>query len=273
MNRFAAFAVSILITLPGAAFAADGDKVDPDKPVYELGIYLWGASMAVDADTDKGSFDSHIPFSDVWDNLNIAGMARGRAQVGKFSLVGDVEYLDLESDRKRETLRFGPRGNIEVQASAKAELDAWIAELSGGYQILNVKGPFSTGPKDERGTVAELYAGGRYYALKPWLDVQFGSVDRNVGEWEKWVDAIVGARIGIDLSKTVVFGIQGDVGGFNIGNSSDFAWTQITSLGWDFSESMTLYVGYKFLDFKRDIGDNEIKIQIRGPFLATSVRF
>jgi opacity protein-like surface antigen len=273
MKRLAAFAVSILIALPFAAFAADGDKVDPDEPTYELGLYLWAASLNTEVDTDQGEFNSRISFSDVWDNLNMAAMGRGRAQFGKFSLVGDVEYMDLESDRQRETLRLGPRGNIEIPVSAKVELDAWIAELSGGYQVLNVKGPFSAGPKDERGTVAELYAGGRYYAIKPVLDAQFGATSVTVGEWEAWVDAIVGARIGIDLSKTVVFGIQGDVGGFNIGNSSDFAWSQITSLGWDFSENMTLYVGYKFLDFKRDVGDNEIKIQIRGPFLATSLRF
>jgi opacity protein-like surface antigen len=270
MNRLAALAVSILISIPGSAFAAD---TDPDTPRYELMLYVWGASVAGQADTDKGEFDTHISFSDILDNLNLAGMLRGRAQFGKFSVVGDVEYFDLESDRESTTVRFGPRGNIKVPVSAKVELDQWIAELSGGYEILNAKGPFSTGPNDERGTVAELYAGGRYYALKPELDARFGSASNRVGDWSSWVDAIVGARIGIDLSKTVVLGIQGDVGGFNFGNSSKFAWSQITSLSWTFSESMTLSVGYKFLDFKREFGDAQLDLQLRGPFAALGVRF
>lgn len=110
--------------------------------------------------------------------------------------------------------------------------------------------------------------------MKPGVDANLGPIHRSAGEWAVFVDAIVGARIGIDLSKTVVLGIQGDVGGFNIGNSNKFAWTQITSLSWDFSQSKTFSLGYKFLEVKHESGgDSTLKVQIRGPFLATSVRF
>jgi len=261
-----AAALALAVSVPsGPARAAD--------PEYELTLYVWGAMLAGKVDTDQGEATARMSFSDVWDNLNLALMARGRAQWDKVSLVGDFEYFDLESDREQRTVRVGPSGNIEIPASVKVEVVEYVAELSAGYEILNVKGPFSRGPGDERGTVAELYAGGRYFSVQPDITVKFGGARRDLGKNHSWVDAIVGTRIGIDLSRSVVLGIQGDVGGFNIGNSSEFSWSQITSLSWNASETLTLSLGYKFLEFKKDKGDDYLKLQMRGPFVASAFRF
>ncbi|MEX2206078.1 MAG: hypothetical protein WEF50_07625 [Myxococcota bacterium] len=266
---FAALLAAGLVALPGAAGAGVREK-----PKYELGLYVWGASVAGDVDTLEGDASAHISFSDLWDNLNVALMGRARANFDEFSLVFDGEYFDLQSDREQRTVRLGPEGNIEVPASAQVKMHMNILELNGGYEIFNVKGPFSAGPSDERGTVGELYLGARYVALQPQIIVKFGGARRDIGEWNSWVDGVVGARVGIDLSRTVVLGIQGDVGGFNIGNSDKFAWSQITSLSWDCTDSMTLALGYKFLDIKREPSSDEtIKIQIRGPFIASFYRF
>ncbi len=37
-------------------------------------------------------------------------------------------------------------------------------------------------------------------------------------------------------------------------------------------ESLIFSVGYKFLDFKRDFGDNQLDLLKRGPFVAGTVR-
>jgi len=72
----------------------------------------------------------------------------------------------------------------------------------------------------------------------------------------------------------VVFGVSGDVGGFNIGNyCSEFTWSQTTMLSWAFADSWSAYAGYRFLDLHRDSGDTNIHLQLRGPFLAASYRF
>jgi opacity protein-like surface antigen len=109
--------------------------------------------------------------------------------------------------------------------------------------------------------------------MKPELEIRGPFGRREPGEWDSWVDGLVGARVFMDLSKTVVLGAQGDIGGFNIGNSSNLAWSQITSLSWNCSDSVTLALGYKFLDFRKEDGDNTVEIQIRGPFLASFYRF
>ncbi len=259
-----------LLALPGSALAADGDKPD-----YELGLYLWGASIATDIDTSEFDASSHISFSDLLSNLNVAAMARARMNYDKFSVVFDGEYLDLESDTESKTVNVGPGPGVPITANAKAKLLAYILELNTGYQVFDVSGPFSAGKSDTRGTRGELYLGGRYYSMKPEVRLK-GAVGRTIdaGEWIDFVDAVVGARLFIDLSKTVVLGIQGDMGGFSIGNSSDQSWEQITSLSWHFSDSMTMSLGYKFLDVRKDTGnDATVKIQIRGPFLAATYGF
>jgi hypothetical protein len=257
-----------VFALPSAPLAADGDK-----PTYELGLYVWGASVAEQIDTPAIGASSHISFSDVLKNLNVAGMVRARADFDKFSVVFDGEYFDLETDREQKTVRVGPGPGVPLTASAKLEFVQYILELNSGYEIFNVSGPFSAGPNNDRGTRGELYLGARYLSFKPEIKLQgpFGS--STFGEWDSWVDGLVGARLFVDLSKTVVLGIQGDVGGFNIGQSDNLAWSQITSLSWRFSDSMALSLGYKFLDFRRESGDVTTKTQLRGPFIATSVRF
>jgi len=257
-----------LLSLPGTARAADGGKPD-----YELGLYLWGASVASQVDTPEGDASAHISFSDLLSNLNVAAMARARANFDKLSIVFDGEYLDLETDTEQRTVRLGPQGNVPVSVSAKVELVQYILELNTGYEIFNVSGPFSAGPNDNRGTRGELYVGARYISAKPEIKVQVGPLSTDIGEWNSWVDGLVGARLFVDLSKTVVLGIQGDVGGFNIGQSDNLAWSQITSLSWAFSDSMALSLGYKFLDLRRESGDETIEMQLRGPFIATFVRF
>jgi opacity protein-like surface antigen len=266
---FAAVLVALLVVVPADSRAADGDE-----PTYEIGLYVWGAMIAGDVDTPEGEASAHIPFSDVWDNLNMALMGRARANFDKFSVVFDGEYFDLQSDREQRTVRLGPAGNVKVPASVQVKMQLNVLELNGGYEVFRVKGPFSYGPHDERGTVGELYLGARYFAVKPDIIAKVGAERRDIGEWTSWVDGIVGARIGIDLSRTVMLGIQGDVGGFNIGQSNKFAWSQITSLSWDFTDNMTFSLGYKFLDIKHEpSSDKTIDLQLRGPFIATFYRF
>lgn len=256
-----------------AANDARAQAASPRERSFEVGLYLWGESVAGKIDTDKGEASMHISFSDILENLNVAAMLRARAQLDKFSIVFDGEYAQLESDRESRTVRIGPRGNIEIPADAKAELDMWVLELNGGYELFEARSPFARSASSPMHARGEVYAGARYYAMKPEIDINIGQFHDSAGDWQRWLDGVVGLRFGIDLSKTVVLGIQGDVGGFDIGNSSEFSWSQITSLGWAFSENMNLYLGYKFLDFKREFGDSKLDMQLRGPFLATSIRF
>jgi len=264
----AGFCALLLCLTLGAnpAVAADGS----DDTSVELGVYFWGAGVYGNIDTPEGEFSNNTEFSDIWDNLSGAFMAHGRFQTGDFSVVSDVMYVDIETDRKHKTVRLGPNDGIRIAADAKFELKNWIVDLTGGYKIFELD-DVTLKPR------GELYAGGRYWYLKPEVDVNvsgpLNSLSRKIDPKEQWVDAIVGARFALALSPTVELSVQGDAGGFGIGNSSEFAWMQMTALSWHFTESWRLHLAYKFLQFRRDTGDIEIKEQYRGPIIATSFVF
>lgn len=260
--------LALLALLVGGASAARADQPD-----YELTLYLWGEDLHGEVDTPKGSADMHVAFSDLLDHLNVGAMARGRANFGDFSIVGDVEYTQVESDDVRRTIRLGPRGGLEFPVEASVELEQWIVELNGGYRVFDVRSFMAKSDTDPRRVFGELYAGGRYLSIKTEVDVRIGALSRDPGVTERWVDGVVGARVGMDLSRTVVMSLQGDAGGFGIGNSSDFAFLAMAALSWRISDATVLHAGYKVLDFRRDIGDSELDLQQRGPFLGTTFLF
>jgi hypothetical protein len=262
VRPFVAALVVALGALARFANAADGDS----RTTFESFVYVWGEGMYGDADTPRGETSTDVPFSDLIDHANVAVMARGRLESGRFSLVGDVEYTDLESDRRSRTIRLGPQGGLKVSGDAKLKAKTWVGDLSAGYLLFDLE--------DVRlSPSAELYAGARYWSFSSELDAHVGGNDFDVDETETWVDGLVGARIGLDLSPTVVFGVQGDVGGFGVGASSDFSWMQMTSLTWAFSDTWRLHLAYKFMGFERENGEVEIKQQFRGPVLGVSHRF
>jgi hypothetical protein len=249
-----------LVALPGVSHA------QTDKTNVELGLYVWATGLYGDVETSEAQYDNNISFSDIWENLNGSVMAHSRFEFGDFSVVGDVMYADLETDREERTIRLGPRGNIRVNADAKLEARQWIADLSLGYRLFRL-------PDVKLAPTAELYAGARYWSFSSEVNANLGAQGFDVSTTETWVDPMIGARIALALSPTVDFVIQGDGGGFGIGNSSEFQWMQMTTLSWAFSESARIHLGYKFAQFRRDNGDVSLRQQFRGPLIATTFRF
>jgi len=275
--RCAVYFVLVSALATASARAADPDPASapqPDEKHYELGVYLWGLSMAAKVDTPTASVSEHISFHQLLSHLSGGLMAHGRGEWGPWSVDLDGFWAKLRGGKQSKTVEFGPGGGIPVGAEVKTELDEWLVHATVGYRIFRLGSLFSRRPTDTRHVTGELYGGARYWSVNPKLHLAINDLSARVGSRKEWADPIVGARFGIDLSDTVVMGISGDVGGFNIGNwCSDFTWSQTTMLSWAFSESWRVHVGYRFLDFHRDSGDSNVRIQERGPFLALAYRF
>ena len=152
-SRWIGFACAVvLVSLSGVSQAADGDKPD-----YEMGLYVWGAMVAGDLETSKGESSMHIPFSDVWDNLNLAVMAHGRAIFSDTvdpNVVGaqlasravravtramtvrdhaashafhDVAYADLIADPMKEIRRIYDFLALPLAPATEASMQRWLA--------------------------------------------------------------------------------------------------------------------------------------------------
>ena len=274
-----AVSLGLLAALAPSARADDpSSAADKDKARYELAAYLWGTSLAMKLDTDRGAISEHVSFHDLLQHLTGGVMAHARGEwdteSGTWSADLDGIWAKLRGKNQSETFRLGPRGGITVGVTAKTSLSEWVVQATGGYRLFQLGSPFSRSAADTRHVRGELFAGARYWSVNPNIHVAVNFRSIRLGDHTEWVDPILGLRFGVDLSKTVVLGVAGDVGGFNIGNyCSDFTWSQTTMLSWAFADSWSVHAGYRLLDFHRDTGNASVRMQMRGPFLATSYSF
>ena len=283
MRRLGTLALGVCLLLAAvparAEDTATAQETSFDRHPSEATLYLWMPMVASKIDSDHGQVKSYITFHDLLSNLNGALMLHGRYQASEdWSVVGDLFWAHLRADNQSRQVRLGPRGEFVVDAQLKAALGLWIAELNGGYKLFRFGSLFSRSDSDPRHTVGEMYFGGRYYSMNPDMEVKVKTPGRNletsIGQNQAWVDPVVGLRFGSDLSRTTRLTVMGDVGGFNLGGySSEFSWSQTTTLSWDFAESWRLHMGYRFLDFKRDFHSGRVNMQLRGPFLAVGYTF
>jgi opacity protein-like surface antigen len=277
VKRFLRLTPLVVALLCSVTSHARADEAGSSGPKYEIAAYFWGVSIPIESDTSKGKVSLHIPFSDIARNLNAGIMGHGRADWDDWSVVFDGLYAHLRLDNESRTVRLGPRGGLEANGQVKTAVSLTVLESNAGHSLFALRAPLSTNPDDPRRLRGEIFAGARWYTLNPDVDVHVVTpgrdIETNIGKNASFVDGVVGLRFGLDLSQTVVFGVQGDVGGFNLGNSSDFTWSQTTLLSWRLANDWRVHLGYKFLDLHKHNGSTNVRFQLRGPLIAASYLF
>jgi hypothetical protein len=84
-------------------------------------------------------------------------------------------------------------------------------------------------------------------------------VNQSIETTTSWVDATIGFRVSVDVTRTVSLGFRGDVGGFGIGNSSEFTWQALPRVEWRFAEHWGVSVGYRAIGIKKGRADDTIE--------------
>ena len=244
------------------------DSRADDRDGFELGVYGGLPTMYGKIDTQEGKSTQPIG-AEGYNNpsWSWSAMARARLQSGAFSLQGSGEYMDISNEREPGYVRVGPPdGGATVRANVEPKAQVWFADLTAGYRLLDAQ-------KVKLKPTAELYAGARYIWFHPDVSVQLSGLSGSLSPDASWFDPIVGARFGLELSPTVDMLVEGDVGGFGVNKSSDFAWMQMTSLSWEFVDHAKLNLAYKFQQFRRDENNANFREQFRGPYAGLSVVF
>lgn len=221
------FRVALLALLVASTASAADDEWQHTAAVYMIGA-------AIDGTAGVGSVtgDVDISFSDILDNVEFGTMAAWRAEKGRWAVVADLIYMDLETDKDG----LGPLGRTR----ATVELEQLIMELDGSYAVT------------ER---LDAYAGLRYWDVDSTVTVVGGGP---LGETlsgkasENWVDPIVGLRYAWPLGEDWTLVWRGDIGGFGVG--SDFTWHMTAYADWRLSEQGHLLMGYRHLDVDYDDG-------------------
>jgi hypothetical protein len=203
-----------MLTVPGWA-AEEGWS-------FKLTPYLW--TLGVDGDVGIGPVSApvDVKFTDAVKDLEFGGMLSAEADYGPWSILGDVEYLGLETDKDTHI------GEFEV------ELEQWLLQGAALYSFV------------ENGkTTLDLGLGGRYMSLD--VDLNAPSDRPDLSQSKGWADPILVARVSQQFTEKFFGVLYGDIGGFGV--SSDSTWQVMATAGYAINDTVSMLFGYRYLDY------------------------
>jgi opacity protein-like surface antigen len=237
--------------LPQPVQAADET---PGDWQFSGDFYMW--APAIKGKTAQGG-DIDISFNDIIDNLDLTFMAGMAARKGKFTLLVDVIYMDLE-DSSDYTLT----NRLSI---TNLDMTAWVVTPAAAYNVL-----------DTDRIEINVLAGARYLYLKTDVDlVREGLLETRrfspSGSGHVW-DGIVGARGNVNLNERWHLPFHFDVGT----GDTDLSWQAFGGIEYSFSR-INLVAGYRHLEWDFDDddtgGDLFEDLYISGPVLGLRYNF
>jgi len=220
---------------------------ESDNWKFRLTPYLWmlgldGTTAALGSDVDV---DASV--SDIADVLNIALFANMELSKGKFFVVFDPMWAQLETDF------VGPGLGV---VGGKIDIDMFIVDLNVGYNVSENFG---------------FYAGGRLYDQ----DIKVTpNLLPPVSLGEDWTDFIVGFRVGTDMSDKWSF--MGKIDGAVAGDSESALYVQAVLLR-HFGTNKHLDLGWRYydVDYETGAGPTRFKWDVAhsGPVIGFSWEF
>jgi hypothetical protein len=260
--------------LVGSPVAAE--DAAPASAPWELSVtpYVWALTLKGDVGIGRTEADVDASFSDILDNLNVAAMLELELRKGRFGLLSDTIYANLEDD--------AATGEDRIRIKATANM--LIQGLAGTYRL----GTWQLADFARAGRLAvtvDPYAGARYTyldtELKGSLDLPDLGIDaRRTTEADKhWVDPIVGLRTTWTLGERFSLIVAGDVGG--ISTNSQYSAQGVGLIGYRFGlfgqGNANLVVGYRALHQKYEDGDGRSRfdwdVTMHGPIAGLTITF
>ena len=240
---------TLSLTLSASLWSGAASAQQSDEWKFRITPYFW--LLGLDGTTAALGQDVAVDasFSDIADNLNIALSANMELSKGKFFMVFDPMYAQLEADFVGPGGGGGPVGGT-------LDVDMVIADLNFGYSF------------DEN---FGIYAGARYYdqdlKLTPNLlpTIPLG---------DDWTDFIVGLRAGGKVSENWSFMGKLDAA---VAGDSESAWYFQAVLLRHFGDKMHLDLGWRYydVDYESGTGVTRFKWDVAhsGPVVGYSWEF
>ena len=192
-------------------------------------------------------------YDDILGNINGAIMLVGEARKGRYGMVMDVAYTDIEFEESTP----GP-----IFSSIKSTTKSWIVSAAGLYRLVERERAF-----------LDVVGGFRYWSVDSELSLGVGLIGpRGISNKEDWVDPLIGLKGLTPIGKSKFF-ISGAflLGGF--GMASDFMWDVNVNLGYQWTKGFSTTVGYRYLDVDYENGDFKYDVAQDGLVLGLSWRF
>lgn len=182
------------LAAPGAALAQD------DGWSFQVTPYIWPSSL--DGDMDLAGFTTpvDVPFSETFENLDVAVSAEVEVMRGRWGVVIDGQYVETSQE---QTLLGQPLGLGVTNAGATGAVF---------YRIYDSPQGGDTVSGEPRRFVVEPMVGVRWSKLKANVE----ALGRNVSKQADWTEPFVGVRSRLDLTDRWTLLGDAKVGGFDV---------------------------------------------------------
>lgn len=231
----------------------------------EFTPYLWGAAnegKSGGTDINGTGIDSindiDIPFSELWDHLDIAYMANTKATKDKWMLYNESTYLSVTDEQTASA------GAVEVKADI--EISGYISDFGAGYRFY-----------ETQDMNLYAYAGIRFMNLDIEIDTSrdpalVGVTDgRSITLGDNWVDPLIGLHLTQKLNDNWAMQGRVEVGGFDVGSES--AYLVNVTLSQKLSENWSMKYFYRYMEI--DYNDNNFvyDMEVTGPGIGATYTF
>jgi hypothetical protein len=217
---------------------------------HTLAVYGMGAAIDGTAQIRDIEVPVDISISELFDKLEIGGMAAYRMENDTWSVSGDVTYMELGGKAS------GQAGRL------RADLDV---------DQLTVMGTLGRRVSPKLEVLFSL----AYFDLSADVEARLLNQSRTASAGVDWIDPSVGLQYVTALSDKWTFTARGDVGGFDIG--SDLLLHGWLTLQRRQSDSWGWFVGYRLIsyDYEEGKGSNYQRYDLtqQGPGAGVLIRF
>jgi len=266
MKKSVLIKLILILVIANSAFAqdtkSDFQEVSERKDwSFAISPYAWLAGNA----TDVGGEKLRQSFNDLSSLTNFGFQMVTNARYKRFTASLDWTYAHLGTEMSN------------VALTVDAHIYQWIVDPKLGYIV------YDKINYDEENVIAgwslEANIGAKYWVND--IDVDYTlkifenyPIEGNIGEKQGWWDLMLGLKTKFVLSKSVLLSVGADVGGFGLGNSSEFAWDFNYSNTFKVSKLLMVTAGYRSFRYKRvdGTGEDELKTKVNayGPFIGVS---
>lgn len=239
VGKYSATALLVGLSL----FSVHTALADASEWSFKIAPYAWLAGTGGTIVTDGEETEFDLSFDEILKLTTGGFQVSGQARYGRFFFVFDGTWAQLGHG---EDL-LGGRIDFSVKQT--------IAELHGGYRLLGPE--FRSASPDTRayvtGAVAlDAYVGVRYWRTDLALNVDLPGLPPLIpptqvatGGIDEWYEPLVGARFGLGLSRKFGVAINGNLGGFGIGNAANLTWTLSLLVDWRFGKKWSAAFGWR----------------------------
>ena len=243
----------VILIMSTSAYGKDDPAASGDWEFTLAPLYLWAAKMDGNM-TVRGQTQSlKLDFDEIFDKLEAAYTVHFEGfYKRKWGFLFDISYVNIGDSITTP----GPRA-----ATINVDFVDTLVELGAIYRFYH-----------EGRHMFEGLGGVRYTDLDTEIDTVGGPgplpVPPKIEANQDWLDLIIGLRYKWQISEKWMLSLRGDIGGFGIGDASDFTWNAISLIHWKPWKHVGFFGGYRALYQDYETGSVKYDMLMHGPILA-----